>query len=95
MSKNEFFVTSVKEECAYFDVTCKEPVSINPDDVICDCHDVRPYIMPQSQAAGFVEKMPGRKSVKIKLESAGDYDIKILNAAMAIGKKVKIEIVND
>ena len=41
---------------------------------------------------GFSQKTPGQKSVKIKLESNGSYDIEALKAAFAAGKKVKLVI---
>ncbi len=102
---NEFFVTSVKEKCTYFDVTCRElpPVVIRANPALAqaikeaDWKDAKMVLGPPdgqpSPCPGFIEKMPGRKSVKIKLESAGAYDIDLLNAALNSGKKVKITIV--
>ncbi len=79
----EFYISKITEKCRYFDITCKQ---VEPETI--------PYVGHKAGTEGgkYVQKIAGRQYVKIKLESAGGYDIQALNAAFAAGKKVKLVI---
>lgn len=98
--ENEFYVTSVKEKCQYFDITCKgsDPIVIKgtPElKKILDQASLSRQGMELAPQYEYTEKMPGRKILKIKLESTGPYDIGLLNDALKSGKKVKLVIVEN
>ncbi len=106
--ENEFYIKSVKEKCTYYDITCKETLPSMPPIVVtatpefaqavkdANWKDAKMVLGPPYESIaycpGFSQKTPGQKSVKIKLESNGSYDIEALKAAFDAGKKVKLII---
>ena len=79
----EFYISKITEKCRYFDIPCKQ---VEPETI--------PYVGHKAGTGGskYVQNIAGRQYVKIKLESAGGYDIQALNVALAAGKKVKLVI---
>lgn len=76
---NEFYIKKAKVDVSLFDATCKDSARDAADGVV--------FAQP---IPGFIEKLPGRKSLKLTLVAAGAFDEKAIMDAMDNGRAVKL-----
>jgi hypothetical protein len=80
MDMNEFYITKVKRESATFDVSTRPDYNEGGKRI-------------QVTIGGYIERLQGRQTLTVKLESSGPFDEAEIQRAMNEGKKVKIKIV--